>query len=142
MKSKDKFKMLKAGIDISKEEAVELKEKYNNTMLSRCREELLLLLDFLSAQRLIKSKDNVVTQTLNLIASMEDTIKDLKKLVEARDLQIKSLNTPMPRRERTRYIQHSNGSVTPLEPNDYIVDDPELDLQDQIDEALDDAGVF
>lgn len=123
MKSKDKFKMLKAGIDISKEEAVELKEKYNDTLLARCRQELLLLLDVLSMEKLVKGKDNVITRTLNLISSMEDTIEDLKKLVEARDLQIKSLNTPIYDRRPRRYVQLANGSTVELSDSDIIVDE-------------------
>lgn len=115
--------MLKAGIDISKEEAVELKEKYNNTLLARCRQELLALLVLLEQQQAVREKDNVITRTLNLIASMEDTIDDLKKLVEARDLQIKSLNTPMYDRRPRRYVQLANGSAIELSDSDIIVDE-------------------
>lgn len=115
--------MLKAGIDISKEEAVELKEKYNNTLLARCRQELLALLVLLEQQQAVREKDNVITRTLNLIASMEDTIDDLKKLVEARDLQIKSLNTPMYDRRPRRYVQLANGSTIEISDSHIIVDE-------------------
>lgn len=100
MKSKERFKLLKAGIDITIQEEAKLTESYRTTMLVRCKRELPILLDQLQglkAASYIKAleKDNTITRTINLINLQEKRIDELLELLKARDMQIKSLNTPI-----------------------------------------------